>query len=932
MTEHRCLWESSKAELEGTVAGLENELNETRLKHDEYCIHLRHEKEHLEEKLKGYDYKNNESENSSFWITCKADLEETIAELQNELNESRILCQKNQVSCNVISKENIELENKLKESVNEAKELKEKMAEDGYLWEICQGELENKVAISENDVKEAIMLSQKHEKLWSQSKQEKNEFENRVKQCNHMIEELEGKMNEDRSLWDACKTDMQGEIVKLQDRLDFAVNESNVLEQRYEELEYKLKGFHYKSKELQNELIKKKLLCQNHEKKCTVVRKEKRSLQKKLKECDERIRELNVKFGLSDNCKENLKCKVRGLLDENRIMSQEHDELCNHLTDEKYMLEHKLNECNDRKNKLHAKMNECNDNKSSKADFNISVKISVTRRNGQKTPTKVNASDDRGDEMSESHEKLCTQLTQEKNELENKLKELENKFKECNEEIKELQYLKNELNQTSILSENHEILCTELAQEKYELENKLKECNDEIQRLQMADMHTEIVKLKNKLDSAVNEKNVLNKKHEELCAKHRNDKNELRKCNEGAKKLKVKMVEDQKFWDSSRVSLEGKITEQQNEIDEARKLSKKHEELCTELMKEKIKMEKKIWKKVAQLQDELNETRNLWQKHENLSTELRQENIELGNKLKESNDESKKLKEKLIEDRCLWNLSKAELEGTVVGLQNELNETRLKHEEFCIQLTDEKKHLEEKSKEFDDETKELKAKMTEHRCLWESSKAELEGTVAGLQNELNETRLKHDEYYIHLGHEKEHLEEKLKGYEYKNKELHLKMTENPLFGILKEKIELENKLKESVNEAKELKEKMAEDGCLWEICKGELENKVAKSENDVKEAIMLSQKHEKLWSQSRQENNEFEKRRYEELANKLKEFNDINKELQNKIIEDGFLFDACKNHEKKCTVLREEKRSLQKKLKECDERIRELNVKFGLSG
>ncbi|XP_057843666.2 uncharacterized protein LOC131053081 [Cryptomeria japonica] len=183
-------------------------------------------------------------------------------------------------------------------------------------------------------------------------------------------------MNEDRSLWDACKTDMQGEIVKLQDRLDFAVNERKVLEKRYEELENELKEFNDINKELQNKIIEDGFLfdaCKNHEKKCTILREEKRSLQKKLKECDERIRELNVKFGLSGNCKENLEGKVAGLVDENMITSPEHDELCNHLTDEKYMLEHKLNECNGRKNKLHAKMNEYNDNKTSKADFNISV-------------------------------------------------------------------------------------------------------------------------------------------------------------------------------------------------------------------------------------------------------------------------------------------------------------------------------------------------------------------------------------------------------------------------------------------------------------------------------------------------------------------------------------------------------------------------------
>ncbi|XP_059067416.1 uncharacterized protein LOC131858251 [Cryptomeria japonica] len=218
---------------------------------------------------------------------------------------------------------------------------------------------------------------------------------------------------------------------------------------------------------------------------------------------------------------------------------------------------------------------EINKDKSQWDSYEEAMKNTIEELKNELTETRV---------MSESNEKLCTQLTQKKNELENKLKELENKFKECNEEIKELQYLKNELNQTSILSENQEKLCTQLPQEKYELENKLKECNDEIQRLQV---------VKNEL----NQTRILGR------YAHRNCKNELRKCNEGAKKLKVKMVEDQKFWDSSRVRLEGKITEQQNEIDEARKLSKKHEELYTQLMQEKIKMEKDLQKVIDVLRN-----------------------------------------------------------------------------------------------------------------------------------------------------------------------------------------------------------------------------------------------------------------------------------------------------------------------------------------
>ncbi|GLJ23415.1 hypothetical protein SUGI_0443160 [Cryptomeria japonica] len=714
----------------------------------------------------------------------------------------------------------------------------------------------------------------------------------------------------------------------------------------------------------------------------TSERKQIDELKNALQMSDDASKKLLVEArSLWDSCEEALKSTIEELkneLTQTRILNDSHEKICTQLTQEKNDLENKLKECNDESKELQSLKNELNQ-------------------------TRI---------LSSSHEKLCTQLAQEKGELENKLKE-------CNNKIQGLQSLKNELNQTRILCENYENLCSQLEQEKNMLENKVKECNDMIEEVRgnmsedicLSDMQTEIVKLQNKLDSVINEKKVLNHKHEELCAKHRNDKNELRKCNEGAKKLKAKMVEDQKLWESCRVNLEGKITEQQNEIDEARKLSKKHEELCSQLMQEKIKMEEdlkkindsskklnakmtedeKMWDfcmtnlegrvvglqnqlneiqvlsqgheemctklrqekkdlenklkefndinkelenkiiefdackvelkgRVAELQDELNETRKLCQENENLSTELRQKNTELGNKLKESNDESKELKEKLTEDGCLWSLCKAELEGTVARLQNELNEIRLKYEEFCIQLRDERKLLEEKLEEFDDETKELKTAMTEDRCLWDSSKAELESTIAELQNELNETRLKHDAYYIHLRDEKEHLQEKLKGYEYKNKELHVNMIENASVWntckanlektiaelqnelnesrilsqknqvscneISKEKNELENKLIESINETKELKENMAEDGCLWEICKEEFEDKVAKSENEVEEARMLGKTHEKLWSQSREENNEFE--------NKVKQCNDMIEELQGKMNEDRSLWDTCK--------------------------------------
>ncbi|XP_057843662.2 uncharacterized protein LOC131053078 [Cryptomeria japonica] len=972
--------------------------------------------------------------NKSQWDSCEKAMKNTIEELKNELTQTRALSENHEKSCTQFVRENFELESNLKECYDKIKELqslKNELDQTRILSEsnekLCtqlaqeRDELENKVKECKDEIQElqsvknelnqTRMLFESRENLCSQLGQEKIKLENKVKECNDMINELQGKMNEDRCLWDASKADTQTEIAKLQTVLDSVVNEKNLLNQTHEELcakhrndknelikcnegakkleakmveyqklwDFRRVNLEGKITEQQIEIDEVRKLSKKREELCTELMQEKIKMGKDLEKIKDGSKKLNAKMTqdkkLWDSCKTKLEGRVAGLqneLNEKKILSQGHEELCTKLRQEKNDLENKLEEFNDRVAELQNELNEtrnlCQKNE------NLSTEL---RQENIELGKKLKESNDESKELKAKLTEdgclwnLCkAELEGAIVELEGTIAGLQNELNETKESINETKKLKEKMTEDGCLWEickgqfedkvaKLENEVKEARQEKNEFENKVKQCNDMIEELKgkmnqdrslwdayKADMQVEIAKLQDTLDSAVNERKVLKQRHEELCAKNRNDKNELRKCNEGSKKLKAKMVEDQRLWDSSRVNLEGKIAELQNEIDGTNKLNAKmtqdkqlwdsckttledmvlglqnelnatrvlsqgYEELCIKLGQEKKDLENKVKEfnginkklqnkiiedgvlfdackvelkgRVAELQDELDKTRNLWRKHENLSTELRQENIELANKLKHSYDETEELKEKLTEDCCLWNLSKTELEGTVAELQNELNETRLKHEEFCIQLTDEKKHLEEKLKEFDNETKELKGKMTQDRGLWDSSKAEWEHTVAGLQNELNATRLKLKEFYI----DKKHLEEKLKAFDCNNKELQKELDktnflcqnhEKKCTALKEQKSGLRKKLKECDDRIGELNAKLN----LLDTCNENLEGKVA---GLLYEKRITSQEHDELCNHLTDE-------KYM-LEHKLNECNDRNNKLHAKMKEDLCLWETC---------------------------------------
>ncbi|XP_057831893.1 uncharacterized protein LOC131042599 [Cryptomeria japonica] len=236
LAERGFLWDSSKTELEATVAGLQNELKETRLlslKHEEACIQLRHEKTKLEDELKDLDDTNEElhakmTENGCLWDTCKANLEGTVIKLRKKLNETKILAHNNQVLYNEISREKSEMETNFHQSINEAKQLKDKIAEEGHLWDISKREFEVTFAKLQNELNEARMLSQKHEDLWSQSEQEKTELENNFNQSINEIQQLKEKLAEDRHKWYSYKREFEITFAKLQNEL----NEARMLSQK----------------------------------------------------------------------------------------------------------------------------------------------------------------------------------------------------------------------------------------------------------------------------------------------------------------------------------------------------------------------------------------------------------------------------------------------------------------------------------------------------------------------------------------------------------------------------------------------------------------------------------------------------------------------------------------------------------------------------
>ncbi|XP_057842816.2 uncharacterized protein LOC131052217 [Cryptomeria japonica] len=850
----------------------------------------------LKNKLRLCDDANNKlletvTSDKNKWISCEKDMKGTISELEYKLKEARNLSENHEMLFSQLGREKSLLENRLKESSDVIQEL--------------QG--------LKSELDQTKQLSENLGKLCAQLGQEKNELENNLKKSNDVIKELQNKVTEDRSLWDASKTKLEGTIVEVENKLDSVVQERNVLSQKHKDL-------------------------------CGSYRNEKKGWKKCNGGANMKLKaKMTENQGLWDSYRVNLEGKVA--------------ELQNEMTNSKSL-----------------------------------------------------------------NERLLTTITNDRKEIDG----LKNKLIMCDDaNNKLLETITSDKNKWTSYEKKMKSTISELGQGKNELENDLKKSNDVIRELQdkmtedrslwdasKTKLEATIVEVQTKLDTVVKERNELSQKHEDLYTSYRNDKNELKKCNDGAMKLKAKMAEDKGLWDSCRANLKGKVARLQNEILDERKSSQKHQELLTKLRQEKIEMENKfikindttkklnakitedklLWdscqeklekqvselqnelnearvfsqgreelcselrraktdleEKVLQLEGDLNEARILIKKHEELLSELMKEKNEMQNKVTECNDETEELKAKLAERGFLWDSSKTELEATVAGLQNELKETRLlslKHEEACIQLRHEKTKLEDELKDLDDTNEELHAKMTENGWLWDTCKANLEGTVIKLQKKLNETKiLAHNNQvlYNEISREKSEMETNFHQSINEAKQLKDKIAEEGhLWDISKrefevtfaklqnelnearmlsqkhedswsqseqEKTELENNFNQSINEIQQLKEKLAEDRHKWDSYKREFEITIAKLQNELNEARMLSQKHEDLWSQSEQEKNDLEKT----LIG-----------LQNEVDETKIL--TVKDQEL-CKVLREENNRIGNKLKQCNDSIGKLNTK-----
>ncbi|XP_057831895.1 uncharacterized protein LOC131042602 [Cryptomeria japonica] len=436
-----CLWESSKTELEATVAGLQNELNETRvlsLKHEEACIQVRNEKVKLEE-LKELNNRNEElrakmTENGCLWNTCKANLEGTIVKLHKKLNETKILVHNNQALYNEISREKAELEDDFNQFINDTKLSKEKLAEDRHTWDNCKGEFEVAIEKLQNDLNEARMPSQKYEVLWSQSGEEKNELE---------------------------KT-----VLGLQNELD----ETKILRVKDQEL-------------------------------CNVLREENNRLGNKLKQCNDRIGKLNTKIKEEEllwfRNKEDLESRLADVEYEKETLIQEYRALWAHLRDEKYESEDKVREYNDKDKELHAQMREdCRFWEACKAKFEDSVaglqinfnqsineskqskeKLAACKGEFEVTIAKLQNEYNEASMLSHKREDLCSQSEHKKiRELNIKIEEDERLW------ITNTADLENKVvglqSEKGILSREYKLLWVHLKDEKDDLENKLRECND----------------------------------------------------------------------------------------------------------------------------------------------------------------------------------------------------------------------------------------------------------------------------------------------------------------------------------------------------------------------------------------------------------------------------------------------------------------------
>ncbi|XP_059067090.1 uncharacterized protein LOC131858111 [Cryptomeria japonica] len=350
-----------------------------------------------------------------------------------------------------------------------------------------------------------------------------------------------------------------------------------------------------------------------------------------------------------------------------------------------------------------------------------------------------------------------------------------------------------------------------------------------------------IVKMQNKL----NETKILAHHNQVLCNEISREKAELeynlnQSINE-TQQLKEKFAEDRHMWDASKGEFEVTIAKLQNDLNEARMLSQKYEDLWSQSGQEKNELEKTL----RRLQNEVDETKILRVKDQKQCNVLREENNRLGHKLKQCNDRIAKLNTKIKEEELLWVCNKEGLESRLADAQYEKETLIQEYRALWAHLRDEKYELEDKLRECNDRNKELHAQMREYCRLWEARKAKFEDSIAGLQNNFNQ----------------------------------------------------------SINETKQLKEKLA-------TCKGEFQVTIAKLQNELNEATMLSHKHEDWCSQSEHKKYELEKA-FIRLQNELDETNILREKDQ-----------------EVCNVLREENNQLENKLKECNDRIGDLNRKI----
>ncbi|XP_057831896.1 uncharacterized protein LOC131042603 [Cryptomeria japonica] len=404
MTENGCLWNTCKANLEGTIVKLQKKLNETKILAHDNQAKIRREKAELEDNFNQSIndtklLKEKLAEDRHAWDTYlwsqlgqeKNELEKTLKGLQNELDEIKILRIKDQELCNVLREENNRLGNKLKQSNDRIGKLNTKFKEAELLWVRNKDHLESRLA----DVQyEKETLIQEYRALWAHLRDEKYELEDKVTECSDKNKELHKQMREDCRFWEACKAKFEDSAAGLQNNFNQSISETEQLKEKL----VTCKGeFEVTIAKLQNEVNEVRMLSHKHEDLCSqsehkkyelekafirvkneldetnilrqkdqelrnVLREENNRLENNLKECNDRIRELNRKIKENERLwitnKADFENKVAGLQPEKGILSQEYNFLWAHLTDEKDELENNLRECNDRNKEFHAQMRE----------------------------------------------------------------------------------------------------------------------------------------------------------------------------------------------------------------------------------------------------------------------------------------------------------------------------------------------------------------------------------------------------------------------------------------------------------------------------------------------------------------------------------------------------------------------------------------------